>query len=49
MNTRSIVRDSSHLSATVTPLAGAAQRLAIAGAPPHPAAADGVAGTGPRG
>nr|WP_043283482.1 sigma-54 dependent transcriptional regulator [Paraburkholderia oxyphila] len=41
------MRDSSHLGATVTPLAGAGQRLAMAGAPPQPAAAaDDTASTG---
>jgi len=35
---RSIVRESSHMSATVTPLAGAGQRLAVTG-PPHPGGA----------
>ncbi|CAB3809752.1 Anaerobic nitric oxide reductase transcription regulator NorR [Paraburkholderia caffeinitolerans] len=38
MKTRPIVRESSHLGATVTPLAGAGQRLAMASAPPRPAA-----------
>jgi DNA-binding NtrC family response regulator len=38
MNARTIVRESSHMSATVTPFAGAGQRLAVS-QPPEPAAA----------
>ncbi len=52
MKTRPIVRDSSHLGTTVTPFAGAGQRLAMTGAPPRPApaaTADGATATGPRG
>nr|WP_232071324.1 sigma-54 dependent transcriptional regulator [Paraburkholderia pallida] len=43
------MRDSSHLGATVTPLAGAGQRLAMAGAPQPAAAADDTASSGPPG